>query len=65
MNLNEMSQEKMERKLKELYIKIENLEEQIQQLIILREDLIEQSELAETILMFKYNRNDRLNKFNQ
>lgn len=65
MNLNEMSQEEMEIKLKELYIKIENLEEQIRQLIILREDLIEQSELAETILMFKYNRNDRLNKFNQ
>lgn len=59
-----MSQEEMEIKLKELYIKIENLEEQIRQLIILREDLIEQSELAETILMFKYNRNDRLNKFN-
>jgi hypothetical protein len=61
-NINQMSLEDMKKKLDSLYVKCEALEEEIRRLVILREQTIDDIEMAETLLMFQLNKRDRLSE---
>ena len=60
---NKLTFEDMKKKLQALYDKQKSLEDEIERLILLREQTIDDIELAETMCMYRANREDRIKEY--